>query len=112
MKPFDIFSWQPTGWSEPHPCVIVSNPARIEHKADVEVLMCSSKKSTRLARPGEVILDLADGLEWATICKCDLIHAVSKSDLKQRRGRVSEKRRSILVRTIIAAHAWGDILAG
>jgi hypothetical protein len=28
MKQFDIFSWQPAGWPEPHPCVIVSHPDR------------------------------------------------------------------------------------
>jgi hypothetical protein len=35
MKPFDIFSWQPSGWPEPHPCVIVSHPDRVAGKPDV-----------------------------------------------------------------------------
>ena len=111
MKPFDVFTWQPPGWPEPHPCVIISNPARTAHKPEVEVVMCSSKRAGRTALPGEIILDTADGMDWPTICKCDLIHAVHRDDLKNRRGEVSAARRSLLIRTIIAAHAWGEVLA-
>ena len=74
MKQFDIFSWQPAGWPEPHPCVIVSHPDRADRKTPVEVIMCSSKRATRKAEPDEIILDEADGLDWPSICKCDLIH--------------------------------------
>ena len=111
MKPFDIFRWQPTGWPEPHPCVIVSNPVRTANKPEIEVVMCSTKQASRPVQPGEIILDAADGLEWPMICTCDLIHAVHKSDIKVQCGQVSENRRGLLVRTIIAAHAWGEILA-
>lgn len=111
MKAFDIYSWQPAGWPEPHPAVIISNPARVANKPEVEVVMCSSQRAGRSAQPGEIILDEADGLNWPTICKCDLIHAVRKSDLKNRRGEVSKSRRAILIRHLIAAHAWGEVLA-
>jgi mRNA-degrading endonuclease toxin of MazEF toxin-antitoxin module len=111
VKAFDIFSWQPDGWPEPHPAVIISSPARVTHKPEVEVLMCSSKPAGRPAQAGEIILDSADGLDWPTICKCDLVQNVKKSELKHRRGAVSPARRSQLVRQIIAAHAWGEILA-
>lgn len=111
MKPFEIFSWQPEGWPEPHPAVIISNPARVANKPDVEVVMCSSKRAGRAAQPGEMILDTADGLDWPTLCKCDLIYAVPKSELKARRGEVTASRRGLLIRNIIAAHAWGEVLA-
>jgi mRNA-degrading endonuclease toxin of MazEF toxin-antitoxin module len=111
MKPFDIFSWQPPGWPARHPAVIVSNADRAANKPEVEVLMCSSKRAGRAALPGEILLDEADGLDWPTICKCDLIHAVKKSDLTGRRGEVAQARRAQMVRLIIAAHAWGEILA-
>jgi mRNA-degrading endonuclease toxin of MazEF toxin-antitoxin module len=101
VKPFDIYSWRPPGWPEPHPAVIISNPDRIARKPEVEVLMCSSRPAGRAALPGEIILDAAD-----------LIHAVKKADLTLPRGRVSPERRAQLVRVIIAAHAWGDVLAG
>jgi mRNA-degrading endonuclease toxin of MazEF toxin-antitoxin module len=112
MKPFEIFSWQPAGWPEPHPCVIVSSPARAANKPDVEVVLCSTQKAGRAALPGEIILDTADGLDWQTICKCDQIYSVPRDRLKNRRGIVSESRRVQLIRTIIAAHSWGEILSG
>ena len=112
MKAFEIYSWQPAGWAEPHPAVIVSNPDRVTNKPEVEVVMCSSQKAGRPAKPWEMILDEADGPDWPAICKCDLIHAVQKTELKNRRGAVSSTRRSQLVRNILAAHAWGEILAG
>ena len=112
MKPFDIFSWQPSGWPAPHPCVIVSHPDRVANKPDVNVLMCSTKPAARPAQAGEIILDTADGLNWPTICKCDLIHAVKKTELKNQRGHVSEIRRRQLVTVAISAMGWTDVLAG
>jgi mRNA-degrading endonuclease toxin of MazEF toxin-antitoxin module len=112
MKPFEIFSWQPEGWPEAHPCVIISSAARAAQKPDLEVVMCSSKAAGRAAEPSEMILDTADGLDWPTICKCDLIRTVKKTDLKKRRGEVSKPRRATLVRTLISAHGWGEIIAG
>lgn len=111
MKPFDVFDWQPPGWPEPHPCVVISHPSRAANKDPVEVLMCSSKRATRDAQSHEVILDAADAMGWPTLCKCDLIHTVPKSELKRFRGAVSVRRRPVLVRTIIAAHGWSEILA-
>ena len=112
MKAFDVFQWQPPGWPEPHPCVVISHPSRAANKDPVEVLMCSSKRATRDAQVHEVILDSADGMDWPTICKCDLIHAVPKSELKQFRGAVSDRSRAHLIRTVIAAHGWPELLAG
>lgn len=106
MKAFEIFSWQPPGWPEPHPVVIVSHPGRVENKNEVNVLACSSKAATRPARPHEVTLDQADGLDWPTLCKCDLLYAVEKKDLARRRGRVSDARRSQIIATMIRANGW------
>jgi mRNA-degrading endonuclease toxin of MazEF toxin-antitoxin module len=110
MKPFDIFLWQPPGWPEPHPCVIVSHPDRADRKTPVEVLMCTSKRAPRDPEAHEIVLDTEDGLDWPTLCKCDLVHAVPRAELKARKGRVSEARQAPLVRTIIGAHAWADVL--
>jgi hypothetical protein len=111
MKPFEIFNCQPPGWSEPHPCVIVSNPDRADRKNPVEVLMCSTQRAKRQPEAHELLLDAADGLDWPTLCKCDVIYAVPRTELKHQRGEVSPARRPQLVRQIIAAHAWGGILA-
>ena len=111
MKPFDVFNWQPPGWPEPHPCVIVSHASRVTNKAEVNVVACSSQRTTRPAQGHEVILDQADGLDWPTLCKCDQLYSVAKAELKTRRGSVSAGRRKIMVRTMIAALGWGEILS-
>ena len=110
MKPFDIFCWQPPQWNAPHPCVIVSHPDRAGRKDPVEVVMCSTQRATRKPEAHEIILDQADGLDWPTLCKCDVIYAVPRPDLKQRKGEVTGARQRQLVRTVIAAHAWAEVL--
>ena len=81
MKTWEISSYQPAGWPEAHPAVIISSAARVAKKPELNVLMCSSKAATRPAEPNEVILDVEDGLSWPTLCKCDLIHLVSRDQL-------------------------------
>jgi len=111
MKVFEIWSWQPPHWKEAHPAVIVSHPDRAAGKDMVEILMCSTQRATRAPRNHEFILDQAEGLDWPTLCKCDLIWAVPREELKQHRGVVSFTRRGPLVRTMIGAHGWDDILS-
>lgn len=106
MKAWDIFSYHPAGWPEPHPCVIVSGGDRVANKPEVNVLMCSSQSAKRAAKPNEVILDQADGLDWPTICKCDLLLDVEKAALKQKRGHVTEARRRQIINTIVRSHDW------
>ncbi|MBI2924405.1 MAG: type II toxin-antitoxin system PemK/MazF family toxin [Verrucomicrobia bacterium] len=76
------------------------------NKPDVMILMCSSQPATREAKSHEVILDEADGLDWPTLCKCDLLHSVPKKELKQRRGHVTEARRREIIATINRANDW------
>jgi len=71
--------------------------------------MCSTKRATRAAEPHEILLDKEDGLDWPTLCKCDLIHAVPRAELKDKRGDVSLLRRQQLVRTLIAVHGWAFV---
>jgi len=47
MKAWEIWSYQPAGWPEPHPAVIVSGPARVAHKPELNIIMCSTKEATR-----------------------------------------------------------------
>lgn len=112
MKPFEIYTCQPPGWDKPHPCVIVSHSLRAAGKNPVEVLMCSSQQAARPAEPHEIILDAADGLDWQTLCKCDVVYALPRQDLKDKRGAVAKERRQHIIRKIISAHGWGEILAG
>ena len=106
MKAWEIWSYQPVGWPESHPAVIISSDDRVSNKLDINVLMCSSKQATRPAQPHEVILDQSDGLSWATLCKCDIIHLVSKASLTTYRGKVAFERRRRIIATINRANDW------
>jgi hypothetical protein len=106
MKAWEIMSWQPPGWPEAHPAVVVSHPARVANKPEVNVLMCSSKPATRPARADEVILDQSDGLSWPTLCRCDLFFLVNKSDLNNPRGPVTPERRRQIIARMNSANGW------
>ena len=72
--------------------------------------MCSSQRANRPAEANEFILDTADGLDWQTLCKCDVIYAVPREELNVRRGKVSPNRRAQLIRKVIEAHGWPAVL--
>ena len=89
-----------------HPAVIVSHPLRAERKETVEVLLCTTLRQGSSAGPHEVVLNGADGLDWSTLCRCDLIYPIPRSDLSVIRGRVSITRQREIVRKMIASHGW------
>jgi hypothetical protein len=86
--------------------VIISHPGRVADKPEVSLLMCSSKPATRAVQPHEVILDASDGLDWPTLCRCDLFFMATKTDLKNQRGTVSPERRRQIIATIIRSNGW------
>ena len=106
MKAWDIYSYHHPDWSEPHPAVIVSHPDRVANKPDVTILLCTSKQAFRPAKPHEVILDKSDGLDWPTLCKCDLLYTIPKAVLQGPRGTVTPERRRKIVATINRAMGW------
>jgi mRNA-degrading endonuclease toxin of MazEF toxin-antitoxin module len=100
MNPWDIYTWEFPG-ADAHPAVVLGTETRLANKPKVNVLFCSSRRAARKAEALEVILDAADGLDWETLCKCDLVFAVPKEQLTRKRGSVSsERRRQIAVRVI------------
>jgi mRNA-degrading endonuclease toxin of MazEF toxin-antitoxin module len=109
VKPWDIYSWQAPGWPEPHPAVIISEESRVSVKPQVNVLLCSTKEARRAAGPTEVILDVADGLDWPTLCKCDLIYSVEKAQLSNHRGEVTHERRREIARKVIQSLAFARL---
>lgn len=106
MKPWEIWSYHPPGWPEPHPAVIVSGAARVTNKPDVNVLLCTSQPARREPTAAEVILDTADGLDWPTLCKCDALHFVQKSALKHKRGAVTAERRRQIIAAMYRSNEW------
>jgi hypothetical protein len=100
MKAWEIWTGNIYG---PHPVVLISCQPRIDAKAEVVVLKCTSMKpgTARDAKENETVLDEADGLNWKTLCRCDLLFTLPKATLTNRRGLVSLERRRDIARKII-----------
>lgn len=100
MKAWDIYTGDLFG---PHPCVLVSCQARIDQKPQVVVLKCTSMRAEqqRLPKENETVLGQEDGLDWKTLCRCDLLFTVDKSNLTHKRGAVTFERRRDIARKII-----------
>ena len=70
------------------------------------MLIGSSQKASRPARENEVVLNGADGLDWETLVKCDLMYLVEKERLYRRRGNVGMARRRALVHRLNACFGF------
>ena len=105
MKPWDIYTYDFTG-AGPHPAVIVSHPDRVTHAAWVNILLCTTQRANRPPNETEVRLNGADGLDWETLCRRDVLWLVEKSKLANKRGSVSRVRRRQIVDKINAAMGW------
>ena len=106
-------AWEIYGFDFPeaglHPAVIISSKERIARKPWVSVLLGSSQRASRAPDATEVLLNGAEGLDWETLIKCDLIHAVRKSDLRGKRGEVSPLRRRQIVQRMIECNGWNRL---
>ena len=100
MRPWEVWTWRFPDAGE-HPAVVLGTEERLKLKPRVCVILCSAQRATRRPDLHEVILDAADGLDWETLCKCDVVYAVPKSELVKRRGRVSVERRRAIAERII-----------
>jgi mRNA-degrading endonuclease toxin of MazEF toxin-antitoxin module len=105
MKAWDIFTWDFPGIG-PHPAISISNEARVTLKPEVCVLLCSSRRATRAPKAHEVILNGADGLDWETLVKCDLIYTAPKDQLKNRRGSATKIRRRQIAEKVVKCLAF------
>ena len=100
MKPWEIWTWSFPDAGD-HPAVVLGTDDRVRLKPRINVLLCSSQRTAREPEAHEIVLDEADGLSWPTLCKCDLVYGVLKSELTRRRGFVAtERRRGIAERVI------------
>jgi hypothetical protein len=86
--------------------VIVSHPLRAQRKETVEVLLCTTLRAGHDPGPHEVVLNGSDCLDWSTLCRCDLIYSIPRSDLTSLRGTVSIARRRDIIRKMISSHGW------
>ena len=100
MNAWDIYTWNFPGVG-PHPAVLLGNNERVTNKPTINVLLCSSHRAKRPPDLHEVLLDHSDGLDWETLCKCDLLFAAAAQDLTQKRGAVSLARRREIAAKVI-----------
>jgi hypothetical protein len=108
MSPWDIYMWEFPG-VDAHPAVLLGTEARLANKPKLNVLFCSSKRAARVPEALEIILDRADGLDWETLCKCDLIFAVPKEELTRKRGSVTKERRRQIAERVIRALGFAGL---
>ena len=107
MEPWQIWTWK-FEFGE-HPAVVVSNPELVRLKDRVVVLSCSTQPAAREPKRFEVILDQGDGLDWPTLCRCDLLYTVPKSQLVNRRGAVTPARRREIAERVMRSLAFTNL---
>ena len=64
----------------------------------VNALICTSAKLNREAKKNEVLLNAADGLDWKTAVRCDVVYLLPKAEFQERRGKVTAQRRVAIAR--------------
>ena len=108
MKPWEIWTWRFPD-ADAHPAVILGTDERVKLKPKIQVLLCSSQRANREPEVHEVVLDSADGLDWPTLCKCDLIYVADKIELVNRRGAVTLARRRAIAERAIRALGFAGL---
>lgn len=83
--------------------MIVSHPDRVAKAEWVNVLFCTTHLANRPPKETEVRLNGADGLDWETLCRCDVLWLVEKSNLSRKRGSVAHIRHRQIVDKINAS---------
>ena len=94
MKQFEVWRFAFPTRGE-HPVVLISHDDFCAQSI-VNVLYCTSQRQSRPAKPYEVMLDTADGMDWETFCDCSMLWSVPRAGLFGKRGVVTlERRRAI-----------------
>ena len=98
MRQWDIFLF-PFTEELPHPVVILSTDERVSARKHVNGLLCVTLRGRSLALH-EVLLNQADGLDWETAVRCDLVHLLERSRFLERKGRVIPERQVQIARKL------------
>jgi len=76
---------------------VILSPTRLCADANIEAvngLLCTTVRPPgRPAKPHGVYLDTADGLDWLTAVRCNIVFHFAKSAARAHRGLVSTVRR-------------------
>jgi hypothetical protein len=88
-----------------HPAIILS-PAEVASSPRVDrinVIYGSTRRPGQELRPGEIVLDEADGLDHLTVFDCLLFPVMKKDAISAVVGHVTTERKRHLHRTLVAA---------
>jgi len=88
-----------------HPAIVLS-PSEVACSPRVDrinVIYGSTRRPAHETRPGEILLDDADGLDHLTVFDCLLFPVVKKAAISAVVGHVSPERKRHLHRTLVAA---------
>jgi mRNA-degrading endonuclease toxin of MazEF toxin-antitoxin module len=99
MKQWDIFLF-PFTQEQPHPVVIISIDERAESRKHINGLLYVCLRARALGL-SEMLLDRADGLDWESAVRCDLIHLLERNRFLERRGSVIPERQIQISRKLI-----------
>jgi mRNA-degrading endonuclease toxin of MazEF toxin-antitoxin module len=99
MRQWDIFLF-PFTEEQPHPVVILSVDERAEARKYVNGLLCVTLRGRSIGLH-EVLLDKADGLDWESAVRCDLIHLLERDRFLESRGHVTPERQIQISRKLI-----------
>ena len=105
MRQWEIWEFPFPSPNDPHMFVILS-PTRLCGDANFEAvngLLCTTVRPIgRASRPHEVFLDAADGLDWLTAVRCNVVFYFAKAAAGSHRGLVGPVRRREIARRINA----------
>jgi mRNA-degrading endonuclease toxin of MazEF toxin-antitoxin module len=92
MRQWEIWKGKPVGFEREHWFVLLSAPELLnaQRQPQANGLACFTLRGE--AASTEVRLNSAEGFAGATICQCDLIYVLTKSQLHSRLGEVSWER--------------------
>ena len=100
MRQWEIFHY-PFADEQPHPVVVISSNERCAASKFVNALLCVTVRAGRpLDSSFEVGIDRADGMDWATAVRCDLLYQLERNLMKPQGGQVSYQRRIEIARMI------------
>jgi hypothetical protein len=80
--------------------VEIASSARVDR---INVIYGSARRPSQDVRPGEVVLEEADGLDHQTAFDCLLFPVVKKAAISAVIGQVSPERKRHLHRTLVGA---------
>ena len=88
-----------------HPAVILSGPDILSDSRHLRfnALMGTKRPPAAKVSAYQVVLDEADGLEFATLINCSLVYVVRKNAIIRTAGIVSHMRRAEIARRVRAS---------